>query len=70
MLDMKSAVGTALTTAAASASWLEVAEPLVAITVTIVVGGATLWYTVERALKLRKERVNDSGKKDTKSKRS
>lgn len=57
MLDTKAVAGTLATMSAASTSWLEVAEPIVTMTVTIIVGGATLWYTVERALKLRKERT-------------
>ena len=55
MIDAKSILGTAMT---ATAGWVDWAEPIVTMTVTIVVGGATLWYTIERALKLRKERKN------------
>jgi len=58
MLDAKAVAGTLATMSAASTSWLDMAEPIVTMTVTIIVGGATLWYTVERALKLRKERKN------------
>lgn len=53
MVDTKIVVGAFATTGAA---WLDYAEPIVTITVTLIVGGATLWYTVERALKLRRER--------------
>jgi len=53
MLDGKAALGTIMT---ATSGWIDWAEPVVTMTVTIIVGGATLWYTVERALKLRKER--------------
>lgn len=56
MLDAKAATGTLATMTAASTSWLDIAEPIVTMTVTIIVGGATLWYTIERALKLRRER--------------
>ena len=56
MLDTKAVTGTLATMSAASTSWLDIAEPIVTMTVTLIVGGATLWYTVERALKLRKER--------------
>lgn len=56
VLDPKAAAGTLLTATAASSSWLEIAEPIVTITVTLLVGGATLWYTIERAMKLRRER--------------
>ena len=56
MLDAKALAGTALTGVAASTSWLEVAEPIVTIVTTLIVGGVTLWYTVERALYLRSQR--------------
>jgi len=56
MIDAKALTGTLMTMTAATGSWLDVAEPIVTMTVTILVGGATLWYTIERALKLRKER--------------
>jgi len=56
MLDAKAMAGTLATISAASTSWLEIAEPIVTMTVTIIVGGATLWYTIERALKLRSQR--------------
>lgn len=57
VVDTKVGAGTALTMmAATSDSWLTTAEPLVTMVMTIIVGGATLWYTVERAIKLRKER--------------
>jgi hypothetical protein len=52
-MDVKTAIGTAMT---GGAAWLDYAEPIVTITVTLLVGGATLWYTIERAIKLRKER--------------
>lgn len=68
MLDMKALIGTFATAATASTSWLDVAEPIVTMLVTVVVGGVTLWYTVERALILRKERKN--GKDSTGDKRS
>lgn len=53
MIDGKAAFGAIMT---ATSGWIDWAEPVVTMTVTIIVGGATLWYTVERALKLRKER--------------
>lgn len=56
MFDAKAVAGTLATMSAASTSWIDLAEPVVTMTVTIIVGGATLWYTIERALKLRKER--------------
>lgn len=60
MLDGKAAAGTLATiSAATSGTWLDVAEPLVTITMTVIVGSATLWYTIERALKLRKERKDN-----------
>lgn len=60
MLDGKAAAGTVATVASASSgTWLDTAEPAVTITMTIVVGTATLWYTIERALKLRKERKDN-----------
>jgi uncharacterized membrane protein YidH (DUF202 family) len=64
MMDLKAVFGTALTTASAGASWLDIAEPIVTMSMTVIVGGATLWYTVERAMKLRKERKNGTSKKD------
>ena len=56
MLDAKAITGTAMTMAGAAGSWLDVAEPVVTIFFTVAVGSVTLWYTIERALKLRKER--------------
>ena len=56
MVDTKAAIGTALTMASSLGSWLDIAEPIVTITMTLVVGGATLWYTIERAAILRKAR--------------
>lgn len=59
MADVKTAAGTAATMLSASGSWLDVAEPIVTMIVTLAVGGATLWYTIERSLKLRKERKQE-----------
>lgn len=56
MIDGKALSGTIATMVSASASWLEIAEPVVTIFVTLVVGGLTAWYTWERATKLRHER--------------
>ncbi len=69
MLDFKAVTGLFAT---GGAAWLDYAEPIVTITVTIIVGGATLWYTIERALKLRKERTNvqNKGTRDNKPPRS
>ncbi len=47
------------TLAAASSSWLDLAEPIVALVMTLLVGSATLWYTIERAIKLRRERKDN-----------
>jgi len=69
MIDVKAVTGTVMTALAGSTSWLDIAEPVVTMTTTVIVGGATLWYTVERALKLRKERTNGKGG-DKGSKRS
>lgn len=60
MVDPKPVVGFAATAGAASSSWLDIAEPIVTITVTLIVGAVTLWYTVERAIKLRRERTDGS----------
>lgn len=65
MVDGKAVLGTVTTAGIGFGGWLDVAEPIVTITVTIVVGAVTLWYTVERALKLRKERKDDSSKEDS-----
>jgi len=56
MMDTKMLLGAAMTAAGASAGYLDIAEPVVTITMTVVVGCTTIWYTVERALKLRRER--------------
>lgn len=56
MLDAKALTGTFTTMVAASSSWLGIVEPVVTIFFTVAVGSVTLWYTVERALKLRRER--------------
>lgn len=63
MVDAKAAAGTIMTMAAASTSWIEMAEPIVTMVTTVLVGGATLWYTVERATKLRKERKDGENSK-------
>ena len=63
MIDAKALVGTFATAISASTTWLEAAEPIVTMVVTTVVGGVTLWYTVERALVLRKERKNGTDSK-------
>ena len=65
MMDVKAVTGTIATALAGSASWLDIAEPIVTMTVTIIVGGATLWYTIERALLIRRERM-DGNKEDSK----
>jgi uncharacterized membrane protein YgcG len=62
MLDGRAVLGTLATMTAAGSSWLEIAGPIVTMTVTVLVGGATLWYTVERAMKLRKERKDGDSK--------
>jgi len=59
MVDAKALGGTLLTITSAGSGWLDIAEPIVTMTVTIIVGGATLWYTVERALILRKARKEE-----------
>lgn len=56
MLDAKAITGTFATATAGSLTWLEVAEPVVTILMTLIVGGVTLWYTWERAAVLRAER--------------
>ena len=56
ILDLKAALGMVAT---ATSGWVDWAEPVVTMTVTILVGGATLWYTVERALQLRKARKDN-----------
>ena len=59
VLDGRAITGTLLTAGAAVSTWVEMANAygqLVLTIVGIVVGVATLWYTIERALKLRKER--------------
>jgi hypothetical protein len=56
MIDTKMLLGAAMTAAGASAGYLDIAEPIVTITMTVVVGCTTIWYTVERALKIRRER--------------
>jgi len=66
MSDIKILSGTAAAALAGSAGWLDIAEPIATITVTVVVGGATLWYTVERALAIRRERISNGSKKDIK----
>ena len=59
MLDPKAMVLAGSTLAAASSSWLDLAEPIVALVMTLLVGSATLWYTIERAIKLRRERKDN-----------
>ena len=56
VLDAKAVAGTLATGAAASTTWLDVAEPIVTIVMTLVVGLTTLWYTWERAKDLRNKR--------------
>jgi hypothetical protein len=56
MIDTKMLLGAVMTVASASTGWLDVAEPIVTITMTLIVGCTTVWYTAERALKLRRER--------------
>ena len=63
VLDPRATTGTLLTATAASTSWLDIAEPVVTIAVTALVGAVTLWYTIERALKLRRERVDNESDK-------
>ncbi len=58
MFDAKAIGGAAATFTSAGASWLDIAEPVVTIVFTVIVGVCTTWYTVERAMKLRKERKN------------
>ena len=51
--------GTAVTAATTGATWVEQANSYGQLAVTVicsVVGVATLWYTLERARKLRRER--------------
>lgn len=62
MLDGKAIAGTLATFTSAGVSWLNVAEPIVTMVVTLIVGAATLWYTWERAMKLKRER-KDGGSK-------
>ena len=56
VLDAKAITGTVATGVAASTTWLDVAEPVVTIFMTLLVGGVTLWYTWERAQDLRNKR--------------
>jgi hypothetical protein len=56
LIDGKAVVGTLSTAGAASTSWIATVEPYVTVITTVVVGGLTAWYTIERALKLRRER--------------
>ena len=63
MIDGKAMLGTVTTAGVGVGGWLDVAEPVITIVMTLIVGAATLWYTVERAMKLRKERTkNDTSK--------
>lgn len=61
-MDGKILTGTLATFASASSTWLDTVTPIVTITVTVIVGAATLWYTVERALKVRQERLAENDK--------
>ena len=65
MLDAKAITGTFATGALASSSWLDVAEPIVTILMTLIVGGVTLWYTWERAAVLRAERKRREQREST-----
>jgi hypothetical protein len=59
MLDMKATSGAVIVAMAAANSWIEVVSDYTSLAVNVVgvlVGIATLWYTVERARKLRAER--------------
>ena len=62
MADPKVAVLVGGTMAAASSSWLEIAEPIVTITMTLLVGAVTVWYTIERARQLRRDRLKEEPK--------
>ena len=64
MQDKLVAVGVLMTSGVVGASWLEIASDAATLIATVVIGGLTAWYTWERAMKLRKERTNDKGKKD------
>ena len=58
MFDIKALSGTALTAGAAGMSWIETANEIGQLTLTvigIVVGIATLWYTIIRVKALRKK---------------
>ena len=62
MFDGKAVGGTLATFTSASSSWIDIAEPIITIVVTLIVGAATLWYTWERAMKLKRERKDGSSK--------
>lgn len=64
-MDSKIVVGTFATAASLGGTWLEHANAwgeLVLTAIGICVGLATLWYTVERARKLRRERKGEAKK--------
>ena len=56
MADPKSVGGTVATALAASTTWVEAIEPIVTVVMTLLVGALTAWYTIERAIKTRRER--------------
>ena len=56
MMDGKTFMGLVGTASSSLAGYLDILEPVVGISVTLVVGGLTAWYTYERASKLRDER--------------
>lgn len=64
VLDQKAVAGTLTTAGAAVAGWLEAVGPAASFAVTIIVGGVTVWYTVERALLTRQKRKQEEEKEE------
>lgn len=56
MVDGRTALGMAATASSSLGGYLNIIEPIVGIFFTTVVGSLTIWYTWERANKLRHER--------------
>ncbi len=57
MHDAKIAVGTVATAVAASApTWLETAQSVAGLVITVVVGTLSAWYTWERIKKIRRDK--------------
>ncbi len=62
MLDVKAVAGAVIVMGAAVQSWIQTANDYATLAVTVIgglVGIATIWYTVERARRLRRERKDN-----------